>query len=348
MTKIICTLGPASKDKEIKLQMARNGMAVARLNFSHGSHSQHTENIKQIKDINKELGTRIKLLQDLEGFRIRVGKLPGNKPIKLKENQKVILKPVSSDFHSDEQAIIPFDYKGVLNQIKKHYELFIDDGNILLKVLSNSQDHIKAQVVIPGTVKSYKGINIPELKINHNPLTKKDQQDIRLGIKHQVDFIALSFVRNQQNMIYLRKFINQYHYDCKLIAKIENREGLNNLESILDESDGIMIARGDLGVSIPIYEVPVMQKRIIRLCNKQHKIDITATQMLESMVNQLRPTRSDVSDVANAVLDGSDYVMLSGETAVGKYPVETVKMMRKIIDFTLENKKEDTENSFIS
>jgi pyruvate kinase len=337
MTKIICTIGPASEDKEIKHQMAQSGMAVARLNFSHGSHSQHIKNINQIKKINKEHRTHIKLLQDLEGFRIRVGKVPGNKPIKLRENQIVFLKPVSSNFQSEKHVIIPFCYQGDLNQIKQDYEIFIDDGNILLKVLSTSQDHIKAQVVIPGTVKNYKGINIPELKINHDHLTEKDKQDVRFGIKHRVDFMALSFVRNQQNMIHLREFITQHHFDCKLIAKIENREGLNNLESILDESDGIMVARGDLGVSIPIYEVPVMQKRIIRLCNQRQKIDITATQMLESMTQQLRPTRADVSDVANAVLDGSDYVMLSGETAVGKFPVETVQMMKKIIDFTLEN-----------
>lgn len=317
--------------------MAQNGMDVARLNFSHGSHSQHIKNINHIKQINKEYGTHVKLLQDLEGFRIRVGKLPGGKPIELEENQIVILKPVSTYSHSEEQATIPFDYRGDLNQIKKDYEVFIDDGQILLKVLSSSQDHIKTQVIIPGMVKTLKGINIPELKVNNDHLTKKDQRDIRLGIQHQVDCMALSFVRNQQNMIHLKEFINQRHYHCKLIAKIENREGLDNLESILDESDGVMVARGDLGVSIPIYEVPVVQKRIIRLCNQRNKIDITATQMLESMTQQLRPTRADVSDVANAVLDGSDYLMLSGETAVGKYPVETVQMMKKIIDFTLEN-----------
>ena len=182
MTKIICTIGPASQDKEIMHQMAQNGMAVARLNFSHGSHSQHTENINQIKQINKEHGTHIKLLQDLEGFRIRVGKLPGDRPIKLKENQKIDLKPVSSHFQSEEKVIIPFDYKGDLNQIKEDDDIFMDDGNILLKVLTLSQDHIKAQVVIPGIVRNYMGINIPELNIDYDFLTEKDKEDILLGI----------------------------------------------------------------------------------------------------------------------------------------------------------------------
>lgn len=343
MTKIICTLGPASQESETIHQMAQNGMAVARLNFSHGSHSRHTKTIQTIKHLNKKRGTRIQLLQDLEGFRIRVGKLPGSKPIPLKENQKVILKPVSSDFKSKKQTLIPFDYTGELPHFKPDFEIYIDDGNILLKVLSSFPDHIKAQVVIPGTLKSYKGINVPKLNVISHNLTEKDQRDIRVGIKHQVDFIAQSFVSASQNMVQLRKFIAQHNYDCKLIAKIENRKGFKNLESILDESDGVMIARGDLGVSIPIYEVPVMQKRIIHLCNQRHKIDITATQMLESMTHQLRPTRAEVSDVANAVLDGSDYVMLSGETAVGKHPVETVKMMKKIIDFTVENMGKDPD-----
>jgi len=337
MTKIIATIGPASDNAETLLQMAQNGMAVARLNFSHGSHSQHTQNINQIKQINKKHGTRIKLLQDLEGLRIRVGKLSQNKPIKLKENQKIILKPVSSDFQSHELIIIPFDYQGDLTRIKPGFEIFMDDGNILMEVLTRTTDHIKARVLIPGTVTDYKGINIPALDINHDLLTEKDKKDVRLGIQHRVDFIALSFVCSQKNMIHLREYINQLNYDCPLIAKIENREGFNNLESILDQSEGVMIARGDLGVSVPIYEVPVIQKQIIHLCNQRRKIDITATQMLESMTHHPRPSRADVSDVANAVLDGSDYVMLSGETAVGKYPVETVKMMKQIIDFTLEN-----------
>lgn len=343
MTKIICTIGPSSEDPEILRQLAQSGMAAARLNFSHGSHSQHTKYINHIKQLNKKEGTRVKLLQDLEGFRIRVGKLPANKPIHLQENQKVILKPVSSDFKSKKQTVIPFDYTGELTHFKPDFEIYMDDGNILLKVLSSSSDHLKAQVVIPGTVKSYKGINVPELNLISPHLTEKDKKDIRVGIKHQVDFIAQSFVSNPQNMVQLRKFIAQHNYSCKLIAKIENRKGFKNLESILDESDGVMVARGDLGISLPIYEVPIMQKRIIHLCNQREKIDITATQMLESMTHHFRPTRAEVSDVANAVLDGSDYVMLSGETAVGKYPVETVKMMKKIIDFTVENMGKDPD-----
>lgn len=343
MTKIICTIGPASEEREILCQMARSGMAVARFNFSHGTHSRHTKIINHIKQLNKKYGTRVKLLQDLEGFRIRVGKLPGNKPIRLQENQKIILKPVSTDLKPKKQTLIPVDYTGDLTHFRPDFEIYMDDGNIMLKVLSSSPDHIKARVVISGTVKSYKGINVPELTSPSPTITEKDKKDIRVGIKHQVDFIAQSFVSTPENMVHLRKFMAQHNYDCKLIAKIENREGVKNLESILDVSEGVMIARGDLGVSIPIYEVPIMQKRIIRLCSQRRKIDITATQMLESMTHHLRPTRAEVSDVANAVLDGSDYVMLSGETAVGKHPVETVKMMKKIIDFTVKNMEKDPD-----
>ncbi|MFW6124342.1 MAG: pyruvate kinase [Acidobacteriota bacterium] len=348
MTQIICTIGPASSKKKILQSMAQNGMAVARLNFSYGPHSQHTQIIHHIRQLDKEHGIHIKLLQDLEGFRLRVGKLPGNKSIKLEENQKVVLKKGSNESHGGDQILIPFDYKGALTQIKKDFEIYMDDGNILLKVLSSAQNRIISQVVIPGTVKNHMGINIPKLHVDQDALSTKDKKDIQFGIQHQIDFIAQSFVSRSQNMINLRKFVEQHDYECPLIAKIENREGLNNLESILDRSEGIMIARGDLGVSIPIYEVPVMQKRIIRLCNQRNKIDITATQMLESMTKHFRPTRAEVSDVANAVLDGSDYVMLSGETAVGKHPVEAVQMMKKIIDFTLKNLRDNSENSFMS
>jgi len=203
--------------------------------------------------------------------------------------------------------------------------------------VSSGKDFIEAEVIAPGVLKSHKGINIPDLKLNFDLLTEKDKNDICFGVANNVDFIAQSFVRNKRDMVILKEFIDSKNFNCKIIAKIENREGIDNIKEILSVSDGVMIARGDMGVSLPIFEVPVMQKRIIALSNKLQKIDITATQMLESMTENFRPTRAEVSDVANAVLDGSDYVMLSGETAVGKYPVETVKMMKQIIDFTAEN-----------
>ncbi|MBD3415263.1 MAG: pyruvate kinase [Candidatus Aminicenantes bacterium] len=337
MTKIICTIGPNSCDKDTLRQMADQGMSMARLNFSHGSHSRHAEVINTIQQLNSAYGFRIKLLQDLEGYRIRVGRLPGGQPIQLNKDQIVILNPNSTQIQEKSTAFIPFDFQGDLSQIKKDFEIYMDDGNILLRVLSSSPESVKARVIIPGKLTHHKGINIPELSIDHDILTEKDKKDILFGIQHQVDYVALSFVCGPQNMARLREFMGQHDYECPLIAKIENREGLNNVEDILNQSDGVMIARGDLGVSIPIYEVPVMQKRIIRLCNQHQKIDITATQMLESMTQNPRPTRAEVSDVANAVLDGSDYVMLSGETAVGKYPVQTVQMMKHIIDFTIAN-----------
>lgn len=307
------------------------GMDVARLNFSHGSHTEHRSRIGLIRRLNKQYRRHIRILQDLEGYRIRVGRFRDKKPRVLKKKQVVLL---TNKYSLAGGGVIPFDYRGRLADIKAGSFIYIDDGNIALQVKQRSGNYLKAETVVGGVVGENKGINIPGVKLNFKDLTAKDRIDLQFGIREKVDFIAQSFVRSRQDIINVREFINRNGFDCRLIAKIENREGVNNIDEILDVSDGIMIARGDMGVSLPIYEVPVLQKMIIKKCNRKKKFVITATQMLESMTGHLRPTRAEVSDVANAIIDGSDYVMLSAETAAGKYPVETVAMMNNVIKFT--------------
>ncbi|OGS20250.1 MAG: pyruvate kinase [Elusimicrobia bacterium RIFOXYA2_FULL_40_6] len=327
-TKIICTIGPASDPITVLKKMMYSGMVVARLNFSHGSRVEHMKRIKNIRILNKKYRRHIRILQDLEGFRIRVGKLKSGLEVKRKSTVYLTNADPSSI------GMIPFDYAGELSDISEGSRIFIDDGNIALQVKRNTGKYFAATVLIPGIIKEHKGINIPDVVLPFKGLTAKDVSDIEFGAEQGVDYIAQSFVRNKQDILNVRKELERNNYHGKLIAKIENRDGINNIDEILKVSDGIMIARGDMGVSIPIYEVPAVQKMIIRKCNRAGKPVITATQMLESMTENIRPTRAEVSDVANAVLDGSNYVMLSGETAVGKYPVETVDMMSRTISFT--------------
>jgi pyruvate kinase len=235
---------------------------------------------------------------------------------------------------TDKKDVIPFDYTGSLSDIKTGCHIFMDDGNIALKVRGRNKNGISAEVVVGGMLKEHKGINIPDINLKFEGLTDKDKNDLLFGIANKVDFIAQSFVRDSDDILCVREFINHYGFNCPLIAKIENRQGIGNIDRILKVCEGIMIARGDMGVSLPIYEVPMMQKMIIKKCASCRDFVITATQMLESMTENIRPTRAEVSDVANAIIDGSDYVMLSGETAAGRYPVEAVKMMSDIIKFT--------------
>lgn len=336
MTGIICTIGPACSSFEDIKAMSAAGMNIARLNFSHGSHEEHAKYIETIRLVNHKRKSKIKILQDLEGYRLRLGKFPLK--MNLKQGRIVeLFKAKESYLRSDTE--IPLDYRGDCRSLFKGTEIFIDDGNILLQVLFCKQDRITAKVIIPGTVNSYKGINIPDLELQDKGLTEKDKADLEFGVEHKVEYLAQSFVEDKDDILEIQELLQERKHKCKLIAKIENRKGLENLDQILENSDGIMIARGDLGVSIPIYEVPARQKQIILKCRKHRKISITATQMLESMSHSHRPTRAEVSDVANAVMDGTRYVMLSAETAIGKYPVETVKMMKQIIDFTETYKK---------
>ncbi len=328
-TKIICTLGPASSSEEMLARMASSGMDVARLNFSHGSYQQHSMMINRIKKVNEENGFDIKILQDLEGYRIRIGHF--KKAKKLVEGQTVY---ISNDEENEDEDHIPFDYEGDISLIGKGYDFYIDDGTIHLKVTARIGKRLRLKVIIGGLLKERKGVNIPQLKLHADIITDKDKKDIEFGIKHNMDYIAQSFVRNKKDILNVKNLVSPHLPSCKIIAKIENKEGVRNIDSIIDACDGIMIARGDLGVTLPIYKIPMIQKYIIRRCNRKKKLVITATQMLESMTVQSRPSRAEVSDIANAILDGTDFVMLSGETAVGRYPCESIQMMSKIAEYT--------------
>jgi len=333
MTKIICTIGPTSHTIPIIEELAEAGMTVARINFSHGSRSQQEEYISNIRKVNSTSGFNIKILQDLEGFRIRLGKFPEN--ILLFKGMIVELVQSKESFVKT-KSVVPLDFEGNFKALCKGTDIYVDDGNIHLKVIFCKKDKLTVKVIVPGVLSSNKGINIPGVELKYTSLTTKDKEDLEIGIEHKVDYIAQSFVRNAADIINLRSYLQKRKSKSKIIAKIENREGINNIDAIIKESDGIMIARGDMGVSIPVYEVPVVQKQILKKCKSKKMISITATQMLESMRLHPTPTRAEVSDVANAVLDGSQYVMLSAETAVGKYPVETVKLMKHVIDHTLK------------
>ena len=332
-TKIISTLGPASSSEAMIRKMMRAGMDVARLNFSHGKPPELVHRIGLIRLLNKKYRRRIKLLGDLQGHRIRVGGLSA--PVLLKKNRIIWL--IQQDITGSHE-IIPFDYQGSLRSIKDGYQIFIDDGNIALEVIGRAKNKLKAKVIVGGLLKGYKGVNIPQARLEFGGISQKDVQDISFCEKHGVEYVAQSFVRTKIDILDVRKLLKP-DSRCRVIAKIENREGIKNIDEIIKVSDGIMIARGDMGVSLPIYEIPIIQKTIIKKCNRAGKFVITATQMLESMVENLRPTRAEVTDVANAIIDGTDFVMLSAESAVGKYPVETVAMMNNIIRFTEKHLK---------
>lgn len=330
-TKIIATLGPASNSATVIRKMMFAGLDVVRLNFSHGSHQEHKTRLDIVREQNRKYHRRIRILQDLQGNRIRIGLLKRHLPIELKKRQTTWL---TQENIIGEGNLIPFDYAGPLSDIKTGEYIYIDDGNIALVVKERRKRMLKAQVVVEGFLKENKGVNIPGARLRFPEITEEDKIDIQFGMKNRVDYIAQSFVRNRKDVLAVKERISQGLPDCLVIAKIECRQGIRNIDEIIAVSDGIMIARGDLGISLPIYEIPVIQKQIIKKANRAKKFVITATQMLESMTENLTPTRAEVSDVANAILDGTDYLMLSGETAVGQHPVEAVNMMNKIIQFT--------------
>ena len=330
-TKIICTLGPSTSSETVIRKMTLAGMDVARLNFSHGTKDNHLSQIKLIRKVNKKYRRRVRILQDLEGPRIRIGRLNNHKPILLKRRQAAWL--TKKTLH-EEERFIPFDYKGELSNIRGARFIYIDDGNIVLKIKNIEKMKIKTEVIVGGLLKEHKGINIPGARLKFPSMSEKDKRDLSFGIEQGIDYIAQSFVRNKKDILEVKERVKDTLPGCLVIAKIENRDGIRNIDEIIDSSDGIMIARGDMGVSVPIYEIPIIQKDIIKKCNRKKKFVITATQMLEHMVENIRPTRAEVTDVANAIIDGTDFIMLSAETAVGRYPVESVKMMNDIIKFT--------------
>ena len=330
-TKIICTLGPTSSTTTVIRKMMLAGMDVARLNFSHGSHAEHKARIDIVRELNKKYRRHIKILQDLQGNRIRIGLLKNHQPVELKKRQIIWL---TQENIIGEDDLIPFDYRAPLSVIKVGQYIYIDDGNIVLVVKAKRKTMLKTKVIIGGLLKENKGVNIPGAPLRFPVITERDKLDIQFGITHKVDYIAQSFVRNRKDILMVKSRVSEELPDCLIIAKIECREGIKNIDQIIESSDGIMIARGDMGISVPIYQIPIIQKQIIKKCNRAKKPVITATQMLESMTENLIPTRAEVADVANAILDGTDFVMLSAETAVGCYPVAAVKMMNDIIKFT--------------
>jgi len=330
-TKIICTLGPASNTENVLRQMMRAGMDMVRLNFSHGDLNGHLACIRLVRTLNKKYKRHIRILGDLEGYRMRIGELKEKKPVPVKKREILWL---TTDAILGEGDRIPFDWAGSLRPIKPGQHIYIDDGNIALMVEARDKKNLKTRVIVGGLIKEHKGINIPGVKLDVTGLTRKDKEDIHFCIEQNVDYIAQSFVRNKKDILDLRAHLKSHSHSCGVIAKIENWDGIHNIDEIISVCEGIMVARGDMGISIPVYEVPYIQKKIIKKCNKAKKFVITATQMLESMTEHPIPTRAEVCDVANAILDGTDYVMLSAESAAGLYPVPCVTMMNQIIKFT--------------
>jgi pyruvate kinase len=325
-TKIVCTLGPASENVHTIEKMILAGMNVARLNFSHGDYSEFARLIRNIRAASKKLGVPIAIMQDLQGPKIRVGEMP-EKGISIKKNEIVIL---TTSNVTGVPGKIPVQYKGLPQDVRKNDRILIDDGLLELHVLKIKGHDITCRVINSGTVYKHKGINVPTASISANPITSKDKQDLAFALENDVDYVALSFVKSPKNIIELRELIRRKHGQAKIIAKIERHEAVDNLESIIQETDGVMVARGDLGVEVPAETVPLIQKRMIHLANIHGKPVITATQILQSMVENPRPTRAEISDAANAIFDHSDALMLSNESAVGKYPVEATHTLAKV------------------
>jgi len=325
-TKIIATIGPSSSDINILKEMVIAGVDVVRLNFSHGEKEFHKQIIKNVRKISEELQAPICILQDLQGPKIRVGEIL-NDSIELKDNEE--LKIVSKNVVGDSR-VISID-NDILYDIKSNERILIDDGKIELRVISSFKNEVLTKIIRGGILLPRKGINFPESNISLSSITEKDIEDLHFGLDNDVDWIALSFVRSEKDIKLLRKLIRERRKETRIIAKIEKPQAIKNIDKIIKSSDGLMVARGDLGVELPMESVPIYQKKIVDKCNKAYKPVIIATQMLESMVEQKTPTRAESNDVANAVLDGADAVMLSAESATGNYPIIAVKSMEKII-----------------
>ena len=326
-TKIVCTLGPASQSEETLTKLIENGLNVCRFNFSHGSHEEHKERMDIVKKVRDELKKPVAILLDTKGPEIRTGNF-ADPEVFLEEGSKFIIT-MADVIGNKEMCTV--SYKGLAEDVVEGDTILIDDGLVGLKVENVVGEEIHCVVENSGIVKNHKGVNVPGVKINLPALTPKDISDIEFGITQGIDFIAASFVRKASDVLAIREVLeNNNATDIQIISKIENQEGVDNLDEILQVSDGLMVARGDLGVEIPTEDIPIVQKQMIKKCNALGKPVITATQMLDSMIRNPRPTRAEVTDVANAIYDGTDAIMLSGETAAGKYPVEAVKVMAAI------------------
>ena len=331
-TKVVCTMGPNTNDKEVMRKLIQNGMDVARFNFSHGDHEEQKFRMDLLKELREEEHAHTAILLDTKGPEIRTGLLKDGKKVTLQEGNTFVL--TMEDIVGDDTKV-SLSYKGLAEDVQQGTVILIDDGLIGLKVKEIVDQDIVCEIVNGGELGERKGVNVPNVPVRLPAITEKDKEDIKFGVEQDIDFIAASFVRNAECVLEIRAFLKELHAPyIPIIAKIENAEGIRNIDEIIRAADGIMVARGDMGVEIPSEEVPYLQKMLIQKCNNNFKTVITATQMLDSMIRNPRPTRAEVTDVANAVYDGTDAVMLSGETAQGKYPVEALQMMVHIIENT--------------
>ena len=331
-TKVVCTMGPNTNDRELLKKLIENGMDVARFNFSHGDHEEQKSRMDLLKELRQELNTNTAILLDTKGPEIRTGVLKGGKRIMLKAGEQFTL--TTEEIEGDESKV-SITYEGLVQDVDAGRVILIDDGLIELKVVGKSEKEIFCEVINGGELGERKGVNVPNVAVRLPAITEKDKDDIRFGVEQGIDFIAASFVRNAECVLEIKAYLKELGAPyVPIIAKVENAEGIKNIDEIIRAADGVMVARGDLGVEIPAEEVPYLQKMIIQKCNMNFKTVITATQMLDSMMRNPRPTRAEVTDVTNAVYDGTDAVMLSGETAQGKYPLEALQMMVHIIQNT--------------
>lgn len=327
-TKIVATVGPATSDKKVLEQIIAEGVNVIRINFSHGNHEELIPVIRSVREINKEQGIHTAILGDLQGPKIRIGEIKGG-TISIKEGDEITLTNTPIEGTAEK---VYMSYQRFAKDVKIGEKILIDDGKLALEILkTDKKSEVKAKFLNAGKLSSNKGVNLPNTKISLPSLTEKDQKDLEFALEHKFEWIGLSFVRSARDIIELKHLINSQHKSSRVIAKIEKPEAVDDIEDIIEEADAIMVARGDLGVEIPMERVPLLQKKIVRKCLKRAKPVIIATQMMESMIQSISPTRAEVNDVANAVLDGADAVMLSAETSVGKYPIEVIRAMTKII-----------------
>jgi len=328
-TKIVATVGPATASKKMLNSIINQGVNVIRVNFSHGSHEEHQLIIDRVRAINKEKGIHTAILADLQGPKIRIGEVENGK-ISVEKGQTITF--TTKDQQPKDKFTLYISYPSFPKDVKKGERILIDDGKLSLEIVSSNQkDKVEAKMLNPGVISSKKGVNLPNTKISLPSLTKKDKEDLQFALENDLEWIGLSFVRSGRDIIELKHLIQKSNRNSLVIAKIEKPEAINNIEEIIDETDGLMVARGDLGVEIPMEKVPLLQKELVNRCLKAAKPVIIATQMMESMISSISPTRAEVNDVANAVLDGADAVMLSAETSVGKYPIKVIQAMSKII-----------------
>lgn len=334
-TKVVCTMGPNTNDRELMRKLIQNGMDVARFNFSHGDHEEQKGRMDMLKELREEEHATTAILLDTKGPEIRTGILKDGKKIKLETGKTFTL--TTEDIVGDENKV-SITYKGLAEDVSEGKIILIDDGLIGLKVIGKTDKEIHCEIINGGELGEKKGVNVPGVPVRLPAITEKDKEDIKFGAEQGIDFIAASFVRNAECILEIKAYLKSLGAPyIPIIAKIENEEGISNIDEIIRAADGIMVARGDLGVEIPAEELPYLQKMMIQKCNDQFKTVITATQMLDSMMRNPRPTRAEVTDVANAVYDGTDAVMLSGETAQGKYPLEALQMMVHIVENTEEH-----------